>query len=89
MSGLCPEVRRHLITSIPANSQLPLNSPASAHHGATGLCGNPYLLYPDVSRVGREQEFELYLFSFRNHGAFHEIANIIMKDLIHLMNRGI
>ncbi len=30
---------------------------------------------------------ELYLFSFRNHGAFHEdCVNIIMKDLIKLMD---
>lgn len=33
------------------------------------------------------KSLKLYLFSFRNHGAFHEdCVNIIMKDLIHLMN---
>ena len=30
---------------------------------------------------------KLYLFSFRNHGDFHEdCVNIIMKDLIRLMD---
>lgn len=32
------------------------------------------------------KSLKLYLFSFRNHGAFHEdCVNIIMKDLIRLM----
>ena len=38
---------------------------------------------PDVKMVS----LKLYLFSFRNHGAFHEdCVNIIMKDLIRLMD---
>lgn len=33
------------------------------------------------------KSLKLYLFSFRNHGDFHEdCVNIIMKDLIRLMN---
>lgn len=33
------------------------------------------------------KSLKLYLFSFRNHGDFHEdCVNIIMKDLIKLMN---
>ena len=33
------------------------------------------------------KSLKLYLFSFRNHGAFHEdCVNIIMKDLIALMD---
>lgn len=33
------------------------------------------------------KSLKLYLFSFRNHGDFHEdCMNIIMKDLIKLMN---
>lgn len=33
------------------------------------------------------KSLKLYLFSFRNHGDFHEdCMNIIMKDLIALMN---
>ena len=32
------------------------------------------------------KSLKLYLFSFRNHGGFHEdCVNIIMKDLIRLM----
>jgi len=41
---------------------------------------------PDVNMV-ESKSLKLYLFSFRNHGAFHEdCVNIIMKDLINLMN---
>lgn len=41
---------------------------------------------PDVNMV-ESKSLKLYLFSFRNHGAFHEdCVNIIMKDLIKLMD---
>lgn len=41
---------------------------------------------PD-ERMVESKSLKLYLFSFRNHGAFHEdCVNIIMKDLIRLMN---
>ena len=41
---------------------------------------------PDV-RMVESKSLKLYLFSFRNHGDFHEdCVNIIMKDLIRLMN---
>lgn len=41
---------------------------------------------PDVKMV-ESKSLKLYLFSFRNHGAFHEdCVNIIMKDLSRLMN---
>ncbi|MCF0214216.1 MAG: NADPH-dependent 7-cyano-7-deazaguanine reductase QueF [Muribaculaceae bacterium] len=40
---------------------------------------------PDV-RMVESKSLKLYLFSFRNHGAFHEdCVNIIMKDLVKLM----
>ena len=61
----------------------------------TSLCpitGQPdyatiYINYlPDVKMV-ESKSLKLYLFSFRNHGAFHEdCVNIMMKDLIKLMN---
>ena len=61
----------------------------------TSLCpitGQPdfatiYISYiPDVKMV-ESKSLKLYLFSFRNHGDFHEdCVNIIMKDLIQLMN---
>jgi len=60
----------------------------------TSLCpitGQPdfaviYISYiPDVKMV-ESKSLKLYLFSFRNHGGFHEdCVNIIMKDLIRLM----
>ena len=41
---------------------------------------------PDV-RMVESKSLKLYLFSFRNHGDFHEdCVNIIMKDLIRLMD---
>ncbi|MDR1743273.1 MAG: preQ(1) synthase [Dysgonamonadaceae bacterium] len=41
---------------------------------------------PDAKMV-ESKSLKLYLFSFRNHGAFHEdCVNIIMKDLIALMD---
>ncbi len=41
---------------------------------------------PDVKMV-ESKSLKLYLFSFRNHGDFHEdCMNIIMKDLIKLMD---
>lgn len=41
---------------------------------------------PNVNMV-ESKSLKLYLFSFRNHGDFHEdCMNIIMKDLIKLMN---
>lgn len=60
----------------------------------TSLCpitGQPdfatiYISYvPDVKMV-ESKSLKLYLFSFRNHGGFHEdCVNTIMKDLIKLM----
>lgn len=41
---------------------------------------------PDI-RMVESKSLKLYLFSFRNHGDFHEdCVNIIMKDLIKLMD---
>ncbi len=61
----------------------------------TSLCpitGQPdfatiYISYvPDVKMV-ESKSLKLYLFSFRNHGDFHEdCVNIIMNDLIKLMD---
>lgn len=41
---------------------------------------------PNIDMV-ESKSLKLYLFSFRNHGDFHEdCINMIMKDLINLMN---
>ena len=60
----------------------------------TSLCpitGQPdfatiYISYvPDIKMV-ESKSLKLYLFSFRNHGDFHEdVVNIIMKDLVRLL----
>lgn len=61
----------------------------------TSLCpmtGQPdfatiYISYVPDERLVESKSLKLYLFSFRNHGDFHEdCVNIIMKDLIRLMD---
>ena len=45
------------------------------------------ILYIPDKRMVESKSLKLYLFSFRNHGDFHEdCVNIIMKDLIKLMD---
>ena len=60
----------------------------------TSLCpitGQPdfatiYISYEPDIRMVESKSLKLYLFSFRNHGDFHEdVVNIIMKDLVKLM----
>jgi 7-cyano-7-deazaguanine reductase len=60
----------------------------------TSLCpitGQPdfatvYISYIPDKKLVESKSLKLYLFSFRNHGAFHEdCINIIMKDLIQLL----
>lgn len=60
----------------------------------TSLCpitGQPdfatiYISYIPDEKMVESKSLKLYLFSFRNHGDFHEdCMNIIMKDLIKLM----
>lgn len=44
------------------------------------------IMYIPDRRMVESKSLKLYLFSFRNHGDFHEdCVNIIMKDLIKLM----
>lgn len=48
--------------------------------------GHIYISYIPAERMVESKSLKLYLFSFRNHGDFHEdCINIIMKDLIKLM----
>jgi 7-cyano-7-deazaguanine reductase len=60
----------------------------------TSLCpitGQPdfaeiVISYVPAERMVESKSLKLYLFSFRNHGDFHEdCVNVIMKDLIRLM----
>ena len=61
----------------------------------TSLCpitGQPdfatiYISYIPNIKMVESKSLKLYLFSFRNHGDFHEdCMNVIMKDLIKLMD---
>ena len=60
----------------------------------TSLCpitGQPdfaviYLSYVPDEYLVESKQLKLYLYSFRNHGDFHEdVVNIIMKDMIKLI----
>ena len=88
--GYTPEVLETFINKHQENDYwVKFNSPEF-----TSLCpitGQPdfatiYISYvPDVKMV-ESKSLKLYMFSFRNHGDFHEdCVNIIMKDLIKLM----
>ncbi|PWU69818.1 preQ(1) synthase [Gracilibacillus dipsosauri] len=61
----------------------------------TSLCpitGQPdfatmYISYIPNQKIVESKSLKLYLFSFRNHGDFHEdCVNIIMNDLIQLLD---
>lgn len=44
------------------------------------------IMYMPGDKMVESKSLKLYLFSFRNHGDFHEdCVNIIMKDLVRLM----
>ena len=45
-----------------------------------------YISYVPDKKLVESKSLKLYLFSFRNHGDFHEdCVNIIMKDLVKLL----
>lgn len=85
-----PEVLETFINKHPDNDyRVTFNCPEF-----TSLCpitGQPdyatiVIDYIPAVKMVESKSLKLYLFSFRNHGAFHEdCVNIIMKDLIQLM----
>ena len=87
----CPEILETFKNKHPENDYLvTFNCPEF-----TSLCpktGQPDFARIVINYIPREDMVEskslkLYLFSFRNHGDFHEdCVNIIMKDLVKLMN---
>ena len=87
----CPEILETFKNKHPENEYLvTFNCPEF-----TSLCpktGQPDFARIIINYIPREDMVEskslkLYLFSFRNHGDFHEdCVNIIMKDLVRLMN---
>ena len=87
----CPEVLETFVNKHRENDYfVKFNCPEF-----TSLCpitGQPdiatiYISYIPDELMVESKSLKLYLFSFRNHGDFHEdCVNIIMKDLIKLMN---
>lgn len=87
----CPEVLETFPNKHPKNEYLvTFNCPEF-----TTLCpktgqpdfGHLYISYIPRERMVESKSLKLYLFSFRNHGDFHEdCVNIIMKDLVKLMD---
>lgn len=86
-----PEVLETFVNKHPENDYwVQFNCPEF-----TSLCpitGQPdfaeiKIMYLPGERMVESKSLKLYLFSFRNHGDFHEdCINIIMKDLVALMN---
>ena len=90
-SDYAPEVLETFVNKHPDNDYfVQFNCPEF-----TSLCpitGQPdfatiYISYVPGERMVESKSLKLYLFSFRNHGDFHEdCVNVIMKDLIRLMD---
>ncbi|MBD5253869.1 MAG: NADPH-dependent 7-cyano-7-deazaguanine reductase QueF [Barnesiella sp.] len=90
-SSYCPEILETFDNKHPDNEYVvTFNCPEF-----TSLCpktGQPDFAEIVISYIPRlkmveSKSLKLYLFSFRNHGDFHEdCVNIIMKDLIALMD---
>lgn len=86
-----PQVLETFVNKHPDNEYLvTLNCPEF-----TSLCpktgqpdfGRIIIRYIPRVRMVESKSLKLYLFSFRNHGDFHEdCVNIIMKDLVKLMD---
>ena len=90
-SDYAPEVLETFMNKHPGNDYfVKFNCPEF-----TSLCpstGQPdfatvYISYVPGERMVESKSLKLYLYSFRNHGDFHEdCVNVIMKDLVRLMN---
>lgn len=90
-SDYAPEVLETFINKHPENDYMVTFDA----YEFTSLCpktGQPdfakvIINYIPGERMVESKSLKLYLFSFRNHGDFHEdCMNIIMKDLIELMD---
>ncbi len=90
-SDYAPDVLETFVNKHPGNDYwVKFNCPEF-----TSLCpitGQPdfaeiVICYIPGEKMVESKSLKLYLFSFRNHGDFHEdCVNIIMKDLIRLMS---
>ena len=90
LTDYAPEVLETFVNKHPENEYLvTLDCPEF-----TSLCpktgqpdfGHIIIRYIPADQMVESKSLKLYLFSFRNHGDFHEdCVNIIMKDLVRLM----
>lgn len=90
-SDYAPEVLETFVNKHPDNDYwVQFNCPEF-----TSLCpitGQPdfaeiKIMYIPGEKMVESKSLKLYLFSFRNHGDFHEdCVNVIMKDLVKLMD---
>jgi len=86
----CPEVLEFFLNKHPVNNYMvTFNCPEF-----TSLCPKTkqpdfatiYINYIPNMKLIESKSLKLYLFGFRNHGAFHEdVINIIMQDLINIL----
>lgn len=87
----CPEVLETFVNKHPDNDYV-VTFDAYEFTSKCPKTGQPDFAKLIISYIPKDQMVEskslkLYLFSFRNHGDFHEdCMNIIMKDLIKLMD---
>lgn len=71
-------------TGTTSSNSMARNSPASAPGQGSRISPIHIFCIPD-KRIGESKSLKLYLFSCRNHGAFHEdCASMNMDDLIQL-----
>lgn len=71
-------------TGTTSSNSMARNSQASAPGRGSRILPIHISCIPD-KRIGESKSLKLYLFSYRNHGAFHEdCASMIMDDLIQL-----
>lgn len=69
-----------------SSSSIVRSSPVSAPSPGSPDFATLYISYVPREIMVESKSLKLYLFSFRNHGDFHEdCVNIIMNDLIQLM----
>ena len=87
----CPEVLETFVNVHPGNDYIVTMDA----YEFSSLCPKTHqpdfakvvISYIPGERMVESKSLKLYLFSFRNHGDFHEdCMNIIMKDLIKLMD---
>ena len=82
-SDYAPEVLETFVNKHPDNDYwVQFNCPEF-----TSLCPITKIMYIPGEKMVESKSLKLYLFSFRNHGDFHEdCVNVIMKDLVRLMD---